>query len=193
MSKFASIETTEYYHRDTSPSHLGYFYHPHKRRFIVSRINPFWVYNNHNNADTRRNVVEITVEWDDAGETVLLYTVTGVWTWQEFYAARDRGRELVEKAGRSTVNSIIDMSKGSLFPQNALRHFRRLPDESQSQFEFGLVVIVEDNPFVEILIDMMRRLNPKAMRNFYRERTLEGARDRLARLQAAETAETATT
>jgi hypothetical protein len=115
-----------------------------------------------------------------------VYTVKGAWSWQEFYDAREQGRALVDAAGRSYVNSIIDMRDGSLFPQNALHHFRRMPDDAYPQFKFGTVVIVEDNPFVEILIDMMRRLNPNAMRNFYRARTVEAARARLGSLQDAE-------
>jgi hypothetical protein len=127
--------------------------------------------------------MEITVEWDDAEQTVLRYTVKGVWTWQEFYAARDRGRQLVDAAGHAQVNTIIDMTEGSLFPQNALSHFRNLSEESYPQFQFGKVVIVEDNPFVAILMDMMQRLKPKAMRNFYRARTVEDARAKLSRLR----------
>ena len=71
----------------------------------------------------------VEVEWDNQEQTVLRYTVVGHWTWEEFYAARDRARALADKVDLPRVNAIIDIRIGSMFPRNSLTHFRDMPGE----------------------------------------------------------------
>lgn len=127
--------------------------------------------------------VGFQVEWDNDEQYVLRYTVTGRWTWEQFYAARDQARQMADAAAATYVNSIIDLRAGSLFPQNALTHFRRMPSEAHPKLKNGNVVVIENNLFVRSLMDIMRRLNRQAMRNFYIAPTLEDARAILDKLQ----------
>jgi hypothetical protein len=127
--------------------------------------------------------MSIRVEWDSDDHTVLRYTVVGHWTWDELHAALERARTLADAAPSSVIHSIIDIYTGSLYPQNALSHFRRMPFEAHPKFKNGCVIIVEDNLFVRSLMNILRRLNPHAVRNFYNVRTMKDAYALLERLR----------
>lgn len=116
------------------------------------------------------------IEWDNPECTLLRYTVSGHWTWEEFYSARVEGRQMIDQVDADRIDAIIDLRYGSLFPQNALFHFRQLPGEVPPKLDNGVVVIVQNNLFVSTMIEVMRRINPHAMRNFYSARSLEQAR-----------------
>ncbi len=109
------------------------------------------------------------VGWDLTSEDrlTLCYTVTGRWTWDEFYAARDQARQLADSADQAVIDSIIDLRDGSLFPQNALSHFSRMPSDSHPKLEQGIVVIIHNSLFIHSLIDIMRYLNPQSMTHFH--------------------------
>jgi hypothetical protein len=117
------------------------------------------------------------VSWDDQTEDryILCYTVTGRWTWEEFYAARDQARTLADSVDQAVIDSIIDLRLGILFPQNALSHFRRMSANSHPKLEPGIVVIVQNSLFVRSLMDIMRHISRERMRNFHIARTLEEA------------------
>lgn len=125
----------------------------------------------------------IHVDWHDSEQTILCYSVSGLWTWEEFYAARDLARQLADCSPAACIDSIIDLRAGSHFPQNALMHFRRMPTEAHFKLKNGAVVIVENNTFVRSMTEIMRRLNRQAMRNFYAAPTLQAARAILAERQ----------
>ena len=116
------------------------------------------------------------VEWDNLERSVLLYTVVGEWTWEEFYAIRERGRQLASTVDHGRLDSIIDLRLSGSFPNNPLSHFRRMPAETHPQFIDGNIVLVGNNLLVSMLLDILRRINPHAMRNFYITHSTEQAR-----------------
>ena len=118
----------------------------------------------------------IRVDWDQDVHYVLRYTVTGQWTWAEFYAARDKARGMAESIARQQINCIIDIHDGSPFPPNALIHFHKMPQDAHPKLRFGTVVIVGDSAFLRTLVDIMHHLNPKVMENFHLVPTLADAR-----------------
>ena len=73
--------------------------------------------------------MSLQVEWDNPERSVLLYTAIGAWTWEEFYASRERGRQLADAAPHERIDAIIDLRSGGAIPDNALFHFRRMPAE----------------------------------------------------------------
>ncbi len=117
------------------------------------------------------------VSWDNEAKDrfVLRYTVTGRWTWDEFDAARDQARQLADSVDQAVIDSIIDLRQGSLFPQNALSHFRRMSATSHPKLEHGMVIIVQNSLFVRSLMDIMRKVNRERMTNFYIAHTPEEA------------------
>lgn len=126
------------------------------------------------------------VEWDDTDHSIVRYTIFGRWTWDEFYVARDQARKMVDTVAHDRVNVIIDLHSGNLFPQNALLHFRKMPSESHPKFANSTIVIIENNLFVDSLMNIMRRVNRQAMQNFYSARSLDAARTLLQTLQSSQ-------
>lgn len=115
------------------------------------------------------------VEWDNLERRVLRYTVADEWTWEEFYAARERGRQLADAVAHEHIDAIIDLRSGGVFPNNPLFHFRRMPAESHPKLIDSAVVFVGNNLYVSTLLEIMRRINPHAMRNFYIAHSIEQA------------------
>jgi len=126
----------------------------------------------------------VRVGWDSVDQDVLVYTVEGHWTWEEFYAALGRARKLAEESDAPAIDCIIDMRVGSMFPHNALPHLRKLPAGKNPKLKFRAIVIVGENLFVKVLADLMRRLNPQAMEKFHLARTFDEARNALRNAEA---------
>ncbi len=120
--------------------------------------------------------MSVSVQWDNDEQSVLHYVVTGHWTWDEFYDALAVARQMIDASPQQRIHAIIDISEGSLFPKNALLHLRRLAADTPTKIQFGTTVLVSKNLFVKSLMDVMRRLNPDATRNFQLTPTLDEAR-----------------
>ncbi len=120
--------------------------------------------------------MSVEVEWDNPERTILRYTVIGHWTWEEFYAARDRARGLADEVALTKIDTIIDIRVGSIFPHNSLMHFRDMSSEAHPKLENGSVVVVENTLFARTLMDIMRRANHSGMENFYSAPSLDEAR-----------------
>ena len=122
-----------------------------------------------------------TVDWIDEARTILCYTVEGKWTWEQFYSARDRARQLADAAEAGLIDTIIDIRNGSLMPNSALTHFRNLSQHSHTRIGVGTAVIVGDNLFVKSMMTVMRTVNGKRMEKFHIAATIEDALALLAR------------
>jgi len=120
----------------------------------------------------------VSVNWDNKEAGVLLYTVEGRWTWDDLFAAIERSRELADAVPADQVHSIIDIRAGSLFPQNAILHFRKMSNSAGNpKLKSGTAVLVGDNFFVKALVEIMSRWNYRAMQHFYMTTTLDEARE----------------
>jgi len=101
--------------------------------------------------------VSVTVQWDDAERTTLLYTYEGRWSWAEYEEAVIEAVNLVGK-DRQTVNVIADFSEGSLLPEQALSNFRRSLNREDRSVSFGLAVLIIRNEFMIRMLDLFVRL-----------------------------------
>jgi len=120
----------------------------------------------------------VSVKWDNKAAGVQIYTVEGRWSWEDMFAAIRDARQMADEVALEQVNSIIDIRAGSLFPQNALTHFRRLSSgDGHPKVKAGIVVLVGDNFFVKALVDIMSRWNYRAMQHFTMTKTLDEARE----------------
>ena len=123
----------------------------------------------------------VTISWDHKEAGVMLYTVEGRWTWEDLFAAIDQAREMADSIPNAQVHSIIDIRAGSMFPHNALVHFRRMSNGGANpKLKAGTAVLVGDNFFVKALVDIMSRWNYRSMQHFAMTTTLDDARVFLA-------------
>jgi hypothetical protein len=125
-----------------------------------------------------RQNMTVMVEWDNPPQkTIVRYTFSRGWTWEEFHAAIQQGVEMVEGLPY-IVNMIIDMSGSSLLPNNVLSNVRNSMQNAPKPYD--LAVIVTTNRFIMSIFDIMRRVSPKLAAKHPVVPTLDAARARLA-------------
>ena len=123
----------------------------------------------------------VSVRWDHKEAGIMLYTVEGRWAWEDLFNAIDQARVLADSVDLEQVHSIIDIRAGSMFPQNALVHFRKMSNGTGNpKLKAGTAVLVGDNFFVKALVEIMSRWNYRSMQHFMLTTTLNEAREFLA-------------
>ncbi len=115
----------------------------------------------------------ITVDWDDAEQTIIRYTFQSPWTWDEYQAAIDRAWELARSVDHPT-DTITDMSHSRLMPDNLFRNIKQsvveIPDSTRT------VVLIGGGMFVSIALGVLRRVYRSNMEKFFIAGTLDEAR-----------------
>jgi hypothetical protein len=67
----------------------------------------------------------ITLCW--IPDTNIIHFISdGKWTWQDFYDSMSQLYDMIDECDYEHVDYILDITKGDLFPQNALSQFRRV-------------------------------------------------------------------
>jgi hypothetical protein len=65
----------------------------------------------------------VSVEWANAEKTVILWTITGQWTWTEFDAGYEKMRQKAASVSH-TVDSIYDLRESILIPADVTTHVK---------------------------------------------------------------------
>jgi hypothetical protein len=115
----------------------------------------------------------VHVRWDDPEHTIIYVRYEGRWTWEEFYQAVHDTQEL-----SATVDHRIDViahmldgfiPHGAPFAhsQNALK---------QKDARLGRVVVVSDNRFVQGIMQVSARVNPRWKEKYSTATSVEEAR-----------------
>jgi hypothetical protein len=100
----------------------------------------------------RRNAMPITVRWDDVAHTRIFYTVTGAWTWEEFYSVYEDVYEMLDTVNH-TVHAIADIRDSKLLPSDTLTQMRRLT--FQQHKNGGITIIITENRFAHTLFNIL--------------------------------------
>ena len=127
--------------------------------------------------------MSVSVQWDNSGNTAILYTFSGRWSWDEFRAAWNDGRELVSSVPHQ-VASILNLENSAGIPSGILVKsdyvFRsRLPNA-------GYVVLVSGGGLVNMLVSTFKTMNSKGGKWVLTASSLATARARLAELRQQE-------
>lgn len=119
----------------------------------------------------------IKVEWDNEEKTIVRFTYTGKWTWDEFYVHVKEANDLMDTVERVCV-SIVDMSKSNHLPLGAAVHVRNIIRQSMSHNNSGITVFINADTIVKMIIDALRQNYPdiKDFSNFMYAKTLDEAR-----------------
>jgi hypothetical protein len=123
----------------------------------------------------------IHVDWDDAEQTIIRYTFSSPWTWNDYRAAIDRAWELAQSVDHPT-DTITDMSNSRLWPEGLFTNIRKsvveIPDTTQS------VVLVGGGMFVEMSISVLRRVYRSPGARFLTAHSLDEARQLILQRRA---------
>jgi hypothetical protein len=115
----------------------------------------------------------VHVQWDNPEQTVIYVRYEGRWTWEEFYQAVKETQELGASVGHR-IDIIAHMMDGFVphgapfvHSQNALK---------QKNATLGRVVVVSDNRFVQGLMSVSARVNPRWKDKYSTATSVEEAR-----------------
>ena len=91
----------------------------------------------------------IEIVWDNDQNTTLRYDVSGKWTWDELWAARDKVFALMDSAAASRVDAIIHFKDGMNLPSDAMAQLKQLRENPHAKA--GLTVMIGANMFMRTL------------------------------------------
>jgi len=117
----------------------------------------------------------ISVRFEDDNHLVI-WTFEGRWIWDDYYSQRDTINQKIEQIPH-LVNMIVDITNGSLLPQNVLSHtgtaVRKAPHN------LGIIVIVGPNLALRTFFQFFKRMygmfQPNQEKNLHMVATLEEA------------------
>ena len=106
----------------------------------------------------------VTVRWGDPDLTILHYTVSGVWTWEEFYTTLSQGRQMREARGPESVRIIVEFLDTQHVPKGVMSHFGNMFRRgAASNDKVERIIIVKPGKFLTAIADMLQKLNPKIL------------------------------
>lgn len=117
----------------------------------------------------------INVEWGNAERTLLIYTFSAHWEWDEYYEATDRGRDMIASVGHY-VDVIFDFDQTRVVPQGALKHFgNSFKGFADAPPNVSRMVVVGATGLLVIIGNVLRNLYPRAASNVFEALTIEQA------------------
>lgn len=131
----------------------------------------------------------VNVEWANDEQTIVLYTIEGKWTWNDFYPEYDKAITM-EKAQPHRVDVVLDMRENKSVPPNALTHIKGITDRQPDNI--GLSVLVTSNMFIYKLFEIAVKFYPKVGTYFRVTDTMDKAFDIIAEAQVQEEAHEST-
>lgn len=115
----------------------------------------------------------IQVKWDNKQKNILVCTFEENWTWREYDAAMELGREMIDSVSHP-VDVIFDVQRTLFAPSGALRNlgksFRGLTDANLNH-----LVIVGATGIFQIIVDVLHNLYPRAATSMVHAATLTEA------------------
>jgi hypothetical protein len=98
----------------------------------------------------------IKVEWHNEAKTVVVQRYDGRWTWDEFHIACTRDTSNLMRTVPHTVHIFADFTKAQGVPiGGAMLHARNVMQHYPPNW--GTLVIVGANHFINLLVEMFRR------------------------------------
>jgi hypothetical protein len=80
----------------------------------------------------------VHVQWDDPDHTTLLYTLEGMWTWDEVFEAADKGVAMSANVSRG-IYVIVNYRSTQGLPPKAFAQFNRIIRLMNAQTELVVV------------------------------------------------------
>lgn len=117
--------------------------------------------------------MSIQLRWDDPDHTILLYTFTPPWQWDEYYRAADSEWDLLD-AVNYRVDTILDVSDLDSFPKDAATHFKNAG--AHVHRNRGLLLLVGKDQVIMPFCDMLREIYPRSIGEILLASTLTRAR-----------------
>lgn len=114
----------------------------------------------------------ITLHWENEEKHILRCNMIGQWTSQELLDVIEAGQHYFTNTSQ-VVHLIFDWSRNTQTPTRIIEFARRA--ENYAPPNFGLLVMVGANAFIQSLMLVVQKLAPKTTRNLYYADTIAEA------------------
>jgi hypothetical protein len=120
----------------------------------------------------------VTVTWDDNTYTILRYDLTGLWTWDDYCLAVDKGAAMLEMI-QHPVAVIANFRADTMVPRSITTpETKSAPVKRQNVLpeNIGLIVVTGGAAFVEVMVSGFCRAYQRFERNLLVASSLDEAR-----------------
>src|SRR5215207_11715106 len=114
----------------------------------------------------------IAVVWDNDEKTIIRYTYTARWTWDELYTALAEQAALQASVAHE-VATLIDARNTNIVPEGFVAQLKRVVERMPPRS--GVRIIVSGNPFIKSLFLLASKLFPHMIGDMRFVATLEEA------------------
>lgn|GEM_PF-2805133 len=98
--------------------------------------------------------MKIDVRWENDARTVIRYTYSGNWDWDDFYNTLERSDKDVQQAEKFSV--IVDFRDVTRFPSDAVLHLKRAATMVNEKHE--QIILITNNSSLATLFNMFIKL-----------------------------------
>jgi hypothetical protein len=124
--------------------------------------------------------MSVTVQWDNEAKTVLRYDIAGRWTWEEFYAAFEQGKQMMNDITYPVdfILHPLDMVSQTYLPPNTITQTMAL--NRQRTHNAGRTVVVSQSPVARTMLTILAKISSLVGQNYVIVKTLDEAHTVLA-------------
>lgn len=124
--------------------------------------------------------MSVSIRWYDEAHTIIYYTFSERWTWEEYYPAYDDTIVLMDSVPYK-VDFIMDMLNSKGLPPGALQQIKRAADRNHPNM--GLAVYVGMNFITQAIGELFLKIYPMSAEKypFAFARTIEEAEQKILR------------
>jgi hypothetical protein len=117
----------------------------------------------------------IHVEWANRERTLLIYSFSGNWDWNDYHAASEQARSMTA-ASAQQVDVILDFRQTNALPQGVMRQFSSsFRSMAQQVHHVDRMVIVGATGLLVIISNVLRNSYPQVTAKVLEAPTLEKA------------------
>lgn len=123
----------------------------------------------------------IEIVWDNDEHSIMRYNVSGKWTFDQLYQARDEVFAHMNGVPHERIDAIINFIGGVSVPSGALSQAQQVQDEPHTKA--GITVVIGANMFVRTTLSAVAKLYNAAKGHsieFLYAKSLEEAREMIA-------------
>ena len=115
----------------------------------------------------------VEYKWYDEDNSIAICIMSGVWTWDEFYAMRQTFREETGATERERVDLIWEVTRDARVPDNFISTLKSAI--STASANWNITVVVRPHPLVKALLDVVTKTQPEVSERYPYADTYEDA------------------
>lgn len=128
--------------------------------------------------------MSITTKWDKTDSSIVVCTIHGEWTWEEYHEATTKIAQMINRVSHR-VDMVMDMSEAGPLPMSAASlHIKSSLERMPSHF--GVSILVSPDRFTRMVVESLDRVLPMAKDRFYMADTINVAKRNIYLLRGSQ-------